>query len=170
MRTAGKLWRELVDQKQVELRIHPFWTTHYSFTELRAAAPDIFSDLAEADIVIFKGDLNYRKLTEDGLWPRTTSFETALGDYPSPPVSVSCFVLRTCCLCGACARASRRAGQEDQGNVDPDWVVRGDQLLGCDKIDFAWLGKCITWNMLPDATSKAGVCGVCIPWTKDSTR
>jgi uncharacterized protein with ATP-grasp and redox domains len=95
MRSAGKLWRELVDQKQIELRIHPFWTTHYSFTDLRAAAPDIFSDLAEAEIVIFKGDLNYRKLTQDGLWPRTTSFETALGDLSKPP-GLRILVLRTC--------------------------------------------------------------------------
>jgi len=58
---------------------HPFWTTSLPFTALPQYAPDLFEELRSASVVIFKGDLNYRKLVNDGLWPFTTPFKDALG-------------------------------------------------------------------------------------------
>ncbi|GIJ90369.1 hypothetical protein Asppvi_009323 [Aspergillus pseudoviridinutans] len=57
----------------------PFWTTPYSFHEMPNRAPALFDQLQSSYLVIFKGDLNYRKLTKDGLWPYTTSFRETLG-------------------------------------------------------------------------------------------
>ena len=42
-------------------------------------APGLFKELQESYLAISKGDLNYRKLTRDGLWPHTTTYEEALG-------------------------------------------------------------------------------------------
>ena len=58
---------------------HPFWTTQHPYARLPELAPKLYAQLAAAELVIFKGDLNYRKLVFDGLWPRTTTFQHALG-------------------------------------------------------------------------------------------
>jgi hypothetical protein len=58
---------------------HPFWTTSLPFKALPESAPDLMRDLRDSSLAIFKGDLNYRKLVNDGLWPFTTPFKTALG-------------------------------------------------------------------------------------------
>lgn len=40
--------------------------------------PSLYDRLKEAQLVIFKGDLNYRKLLGDFSWDSTESFETCL--------------------------------------------------------------------------------------------
>jgi hypothetical protein len=62
----------------ITIMIEPFWTTPYSFHEMPIRAPALFDQLQSRYLVIFKGDLNYRKLTKHGLWPYTTSFREAL--------------------------------------------------------------------------------------------
>ncbi|KEF52422.1 uncharacterized protein A1O9_11663 [Exophiala aquamarina CBS 119918] len=77
-----KRMQKQMDSGAIEIKQHPFWTTGYTYHEMPSQAPDLYHDLSKTnrrDLVIFKGDLNYRKLTKDGLWPHTTTFEDALG-------------------------------------------------------------------------------------------
>ncbi|KAF4260294.1 hypothetical protein CNMCM8057_002339 [Aspergillus fumigatus] len=71
--------RKLFQSGAITTTSDPFWTTPFSFHEMPKKAPALFKELQNSYLVIFKGDLNYRKLTRDGLWPHTTTFETALG-------------------------------------------------------------------------------------------
>ena len=41
-------------------------------------APDLHDQLSKCDLVLFKGDLNYRKLVNDRSWSYDTKFGTAL--------------------------------------------------------------------------------------------
>ncbi|KAH7175069.1 uncharacterized protein B0J16DRAFT_273343 [Fusarium flagelliforme] len=63
----------------IHIEVHPFWTTGFSFYEITAEAPELFKRFQNSHLTIWKGDLNYRKLTRDGLWPHTTTFKSAIG-------------------------------------------------------------------------------------------
>ncbi|KAG6889866.1 hypothetical protein C0992_003762 [Termitomyces sp. T32_za158] len=56
-----------------------FWTMPWPYWNMKHHAPELFHTLEKSDLVIFKGDLNYRKLVGDVRWPAWTSFKTAIG-------------------------------------------------------------------------------------------
>lgn len=58
-------WSQLYAEGQVILRPNRFWTHPGSFWRLPFVAKDLYEDLKTSDLLIFKGDLNYRKLTGD---------------------------------------------------------------------------------------------------------
>jgi uncharacterized protein with ATP-grasp and redox domains len=58
-------WSAFHTEGQLILRNNRFWTEGGSYWRLPATAPQLYEDLKESELVIFKGDLNYRKLTCD---------------------------------------------------------------------------------------------------------
>ena len=58
-------WSKLHSEGQLVLRPNRFWTNAGSFWRMPTEAADLMEDLKESELVVFKGDLNYRKLTGD---------------------------------------------------------------------------------------------------------
>ena len=58
-------WARLHGEGQLILRSNRFWTHPGSYWRLPHEDKDLLQDLKESEVVIFKGDLNYRKLTGD---------------------------------------------------------------------------------------------------------
>ncbi|KAG8802170.1 hypothetical protein FRC18_007625, partial [Serendipita sp. 400] len=58
---------------------YEFWTSPSAYYYMQDEAPDLLHTLSKSSLVIFKGDLNYRKLTGDIKWPVSTPFCEALG-------------------------------------------------------------------------------------------
>lgn len=58
-------WSQLHSDGQIVLRPNRFWTHAGGFWRMPKVAPELFDDLKESELVVFKGDLNYRKLVGD---------------------------------------------------------------------------------------------------------
>jgi hypothetical protein len=58
-------WSQMHAEGELMLRPNDFWTAGGSYWRLPKSEPNLFKDLKESELVIFKGDLNYRKLTAD---------------------------------------------------------------------------------------------------------
>lgn len=63
---------ELLSNKKIEVKSHKFWTEAKYFDEL---PKDLRINKNSTDLLIVKGDLNYRRLVMDKNWQTTDSFE-----------------------------------------------------------------------------------------------
>ncbi|KAI0534507.1 hypothetical protein GGR58DRAFT_53283 [Xylaria digitata] len=88
-------WARMHAEGQLILRPNRFWTHAGSFWRLPAEEKDLLDDLKSSELVIFKGDLNYRKLTGDAAWDPTTPFTEAIGPLGLGS-GVNVLALRTC--------------------------------------------------------------------------
>ena len=62
---------------------HSFWTFPHSFNMM--ASTNLYERLGEADLLIFKGDLNYMKLVGDLNWETTVTIKNTLHCSCPPP-------------------------------------------------------------------------------------
>lgn len=77
---AARLTAAIGDGR-LRVRAHPFWCSPLTFHVLPT---DLATELAEATVVIIKGDLNYRRLVGDAHWTPTTSFQDLTSYFPAP--------------------------------------------------------------------------------------
>jgi len=77
-------WSGFHQEGQMVLRTNRFWTEGGSYWRLPSADSRLHDDLKESELVIFKGDLNYRKLTGDVRYSlEVLAFLTSLGNVGS---------------------------------------------------------------------------------------
>lgn len=119
MSKRGFQWQTYLKEGVWAYHDHPFWTQPHEFCDMEAEAPDLYATLQGADLLLFKGDLNYRKLTGDRDWNHTVGFDIALRGFgPAPLCS-----LRT-------LKANVQVGlQPGQGekllSQEQDWMTSG---------------------------------------------
>lgn len=82
-----------VKKGSIKVGSHPFWTLDCNYWQIPKFT-DLYENLSHSDLVIFKGDLNYRKLTGDLEWDPTTPFVEAIQDLADSGLKV--LSLRTC--------------------------------------------------------------------------
>lgn len=126
LQAIGQKWKSFVESKFWEIHDHKFWTLPYDYSEMKSVAGDLYGSLSKASLIIFKGDLNYRKLSGDRKWHMLTPFRAALREFsPAPLVA-----LRT-------AKADVVVGIEDvniyarinNNELPRDWMISGDYGL-----------------------------------------
>lgn len=135
-------WSQMHAEGQLMLRPNDFWTAAGSYWRLPKSEPELFEDLKESELVIFKGDLNYRKLTADAAWSPTHPFTEAIGPM-GPGSGIRVLALRTC---KADVVVGLPSGQDERIRALPG----GSDDSGARK--WAWSGK---WAVVQFSDGKA---------------
>ena len=117
-RLAGRLRRAL-DARRLVLHDDPFWTTHLTF---RDWPEPLRQELGRADLLFFKGDVNYRRLLDDRHWPPTTDLAEVTSYVPTSFVAV-----RT--LKGEIMVGLAEGEAECLSQQDPQWLINGERGL-----------------------------------------
>ncbi|MFF7391058.1 damage-control phosphatase ARMT1 family protein [Streptomyces scabiei] len=78
---AGQRLHAALREGRLVLRTHPFSCAPLPYADMPA---DLRADFASADLTVMKGDLNYRRLVGDRLWPATTPFAEVTSYFPAP--------------------------------------------------------------------------------------
>ncbi|EAU83809.2 DUF89 domain-containing protein [Coprinopsis cinerea okayama7 len=126
LRRLGRRWKQYEKEGKWVYEQHPFWCTGYTFWDLHSEAPDLFLHLSKSDLVIFKGDLNHRKLTYDCAAPASTPFEQAIGPMASAagaPRVVSMRTIKSDVVVGLGPKGDEVAKKLDR--EEPGWKISG---------------------------------------------
>jgi hypothetical protein len=97
------------------LKDEPYWTSSLMFFEMPSS---LQAQLARSNLVIAKGDVNYRRLLGDRHWPHTTRMEQIVGYFPAPLL-----VLRT--LKGEIMVGLEPGQAEALAAADATWLING---------------------------------------------
>lgn len=119
MSASAVQWKHFMKDGTWSYHDHPFWTLPHEFCDMATDAADLYTMLQGSDLILFKGDLNYRKLTGDRIWEHTVRFDRALrGFQPAPLCSIRTLK--------ANVQVGLQPGQAEQlSSEDPDWMTNG---------------------------------------------
>jgi uncharacterized protein with ATP-grasp and redox domains len=126
VRALGERLRADLVAGRLALAADPFWTSPSMF---RQVTPSLWSELAKSNLVIIKGDVNYRRLLDDRHWPHTARLEEIAAYFPAPFLA-----LRT--LKGEILVGLAPGQAEALAAEDPTWLINGQRGL----IQFCWPG------------------------------
>ncbi len=107
--------RHHLAEGHLRLHTHWFYTTCLHYFQL---PDDLFDDLHAADLIILKGDANYRRLLGDAQWAPTASFQDFTAYFPARFVSLR--TLKAELIVGLPAGAAEKLDA-----IDPGWRVNG---------------------------------------------
>jgi hypothetical protein len=111
---AGRI-RDALRQGRLVLDTHWAYASSLQFFEL---PPDLLDALATFDLVLTKGDANYRRLVGDAHWPATTPFADTARYFPAPVAALR--TLKSELIVGLPPGAAEHLAAED-----PKWLVNG---------------------------------------------
>ena len=103
---------------RLEIRDHPFWTLPFYF---RDWPQSLLRDFSKSDLLISKGDANYRRLVDDRHWDFTTPISAVVNYLPAPCLALR--VLKCEVLVGITAERLQALRTES------DWMINGNYAL-----------------------------------------
>jgi uncharacterized protein with ATP-grasp and redox domains len=113
--TLGRRLEDDLAAQRLNLNTDPFWTSWLMFRQMPA---HLLRELARSDLVLLKGDVNYRRLLGDLHWPHTTRMEDVTDYFPAPFATI-----RT--LKGEIMVGLQPGQAEALYAEDPTWLING---------------------------------------------
>ncbi|XP_045400537.1 damage-control phosphatase ARMT1 isoform X2 [Lemur catta] len=116
---CGADWENYIKMGRWVYHDHIFWTLPHEYCAMSQVAPDLYAELQKAHLILFKGDLNYRKLTGDRKWEFSVPFHEALnGFHPAPLCSIRTLKAEI--------QVGLQPGQGEQLTAsEPSWLTTG---------------------------------------------
>lgn len=113
-RLSGRIGDDL---REARLHVVPdfFWSADGT---LREIPPRLEKAFRGAQLVVSKGDANYRRITNDALWPPAATLEEAVGRFPAPLLALR--TLKSDTLVGVDPDVIARLDREEE-----DWRTTG---------------------------------------------
>ncbi|VDD87154.1 unnamed protein product [Enterobius vermicularis] len=119
-------WKEHLEAGAFKFQAHSFWTTPFDYSLMSKYAPELYEDLSLSSLIVFKGDLHYRKLTGDRSWPLDFSFTEALrGFHPAPLLALRTLKAET--QVGLRREVIERMQKDYNGKKE--WMVTGEYAV-----------------------------------------
>jgi uncharacterized protein with ATP-grasp and redox domains len=114
-RRVGQRLADALERGRLVLTTHPYWTSPLPFWQMPG---DLFQQLARSDLILIKGDANYRRLLGDRHWDYTTPIRSVWNYQPAPLAALRVFKSEVA--------AGLAPGLPEQMQAkDPDWLVDG---------------------------------------------
>lgn len=120
-KNVSNIWNEFLENGQWSIHSHPFWVTPLPMLTMPNIAPDLYNDIRKSSLIIWKGDLNYRKLMSDLRWPKTTPVKEVLeplNDLLNASLMIR--ILKSNIMVGLSIEKAHSLDQED-----PNWTTNG---------------------------------------------
>ncbi|MEA5577004.1 damage-control phosphatase ARMT1 family protein [Anabaena sp. UHCC 0451] len=115
VQSLGKRLTENLASGKLVLTEDYFWTSPLAFWEIPIS---LKSELAKSNLIVVKGDANYRRLLGDLHWDFTTKFADIVSYLPAPILA-----LRT--LKSEVAAGLKTEVLEELATADPKWLTNG---------------------------------------------
>jgi len=111
----AKNFEVLLKSKSIQVMNHEFWNSPLHFYELPR---DLFRELEKSDLVVFKGDANYRRIFGD----REIGFDTCVDPLCNylPAKAVAVRILKSELMVELQKKQIRNLNESD-----PDWLING---------------------------------------------
>jgi hypothetical protein len=116
VRELAKRVKEHLQVGRLDLKEDYFWTSPCYFWEM---PNQLHQELRQSDLVISKGDANYRRLAGDLNWPPTTPFKEVMRYFPTALLALR--VLKAELALGLSAQQV-----QELDNQETDWKFNGN--------------------------------------------
>lgn len=117
VQALGKRLAEYVNKGQIIIHPDTYWNYYTYYWEMPIQLQTRLAK--EATLVILKGDLNYRRLLSDRLWPPSTPVEEVVPYFPTAFVAFR--ILKSIPVMGIPAKMVEKLEKED-----PQWRLNGE--------------------------------------------
>lgn len=115
--------KEYIRSGRIEIEDDAFWASPYCFKDM--PNNELYKQLCDSDLIIVKGDLNYRRLVEDRDWTYTDSFsKRTKGVFGNAPI-LAPRVLKSDVLVGVSEAAYHTAKSSDKYGAPADQRFKG---------------------------------------------